>query len=90
MNEGNEIIVAPQYKNNAQSYFYSADQYVYDAFVTMAASSKADSIKAGVSVDGTKITAQNACNLTVVVNYVNAMGQVKKAENVEVRFYDDT
>ena len=54
----------------------------------MAASSKADSIKAGVSVDGTKITAQNACNLTVVVNYVNAMGQVKKAENVEVRFYD--
>lgn len=91
MNEGNEIIVAPQYKylsNNTQSYFYSADQYVYDAFVTMAASSKADSIKAGVSVDGTKITAQNACNLTVVVNYVNAMGQVKKAENVEVRFYD--
>ena len=91
LNEGNEIIVAPQYKylsNNTQSYFYSADQYVYDAFVTMAASSKADSIKAGVSVDGTKITAQNACNLTVVVNYVNAMGQVKKAENVEVRFYD--
>lgn len=81
MNEGNEIIVAPQctyLSNNAQSYFYSADQYVYDAFVTMAASSKADSIKAGVSVDGTKITAQNACNLTVVVNYVNAMGQVKR------------
>ena len=36
--------------------FGDKGDWAYDAFVTMAASSKADSIKAGVSVDGTKIT----------------------------------
>lgn len=54
----------------------------------MAAASKADSIKAGVTTDGVKITAKSACNLLVDVNYVNAMGQVKKAQNVTVNFYE--
>ncbi|MBP3750488.1 MAG: hypothetical protein ILA44_03280 [Prevotella sp.] len=91
LNEGNEIILNPErvVTNADQSYYVtSADEYIYDAFVTMAAASKADSIKAGVTTDGVKITAKSACNLLVDVNYVNAMGQVKKAQNVTVNFYE--
>ena len=92
LNEGNEIILNPErvVTNADQSYYVtSADEYIYDAFVTMAAASKADSIKAGVTTDGVKITAKSACNLLVDVNYVNAMGQVKKAQNVTVNFYEE-
>ena len=89
LNEGNEIILNPErFVTNADQSYYvtSADEYIYDAFVTMAAASKADSIKFGVTTDGVKITAKSACDLLVDVNYVNAMGQVKKAQNVKVQF----
>ena len=90
LNEGNEIILNPEqvWVDKDKKYIISADEYIYDAFVTMAAASKADSIKAGVTTDGVKITAKSACNLLVDVNYVNAMGQVKKAQNVTVNFYE--
>ena len=90
LNEGNEIVLVPQKKVSYTNFtqFESADEYIYDAFVTMAAGSKADSIKAGVTTDGVKVTAKSTCRLFVDVNYVNAMGQVKKAQNVGVNFYE--
>ena len=88
LSKGNEITLKPQ-RVEQGPYIYDADEYIYDAFVTMAAASKADSIKAGVTTDGVKITAKSACNLLVDVNYVNAMGQVKKAQNVTVNFYEE-
>ena len=92
LNKGNEIVLAPQKKvtySGNYIQFESAEEFIYDAFVTMAAASKADSIKFGVTTDGVKITAKSACNLLVDVNYVNAMGQVKKVQNVKVNFYKD-
>jgi len=92
LNKGNEIVLAPQkrvtYNSGNYIQFESAEELIYDASVAMASASKADSIKFGVAIDGVKITAKNACTLFVDVNYVDAKGQVKKAQNVKVRFYE--
>ena len=90
LNEGNEIILNPQQvaTNNNTQYIASADEYIYDAFVTITDASKAAAIKAGVTTDGVKITAKSACKLTVDVNYVNAMGQVKETKGVNISFYE--